>query len=153
MFAIFEGWRRKAGVVTLVTACVLMGWWIRSLTSHDFIVIWELSITSECGEVLFGIRDVRFSKSPSWDTVPYEGAHYGLQSGQQFGVVPYWLIVLPLTLLSAYLLLSKATASMPESRCRHKENLIRSTFSFPPSTLWPLRPPRLGEKQPKRNEG
>ena len=31
----FKGWKRKLGCVTLVTACLLMGMWIRSQRIHD----------------------------------------------------------------------------------------------------------------------
>ena len=39
MHTFFHGWRRKAGVVTLVMACALMGGWIRSYASVDSIFV------------------------------------------------------------------------------------------------------------------
>lgn len=35
MHTFFHGWRRKAGVITLMVACGLMGMWIRSLVCCD----------------------------------------------------------------------------------------------------------------------
>jgi len=33
----FRGWKRKAGCVTLVTACLLMAGWVRSLGNAELI--------------------------------------------------------------------------------------------------------------------
>ena len=37
MFTFFHGWRRKAGVLTLLLACVVMGGWVRSLAITDYL--------------------------------------------------------------------------------------------------------------------
>ena len=37
MFEFFRGWKRKAGVATLVMACTLAAAWVRSLFVTDFV--------------------------------------------------------------------------------------------------------------------
>ena len=49
----FKGWRRKAGVVTLVTACVVAAGWVQSLSRENEIawIVWRRvhSVVSEPG--------------------------------------------------------------------------------------------------------
>lgn len=79
----FRGWRWKLGIVTLVMACVFAVGWVRSLSDPDVLID--------------GVGSTKgFVSMTSFDG--------------DFGIVffiPYWSIVLPLTLLSACLLLSK----------------------------------------------
>ncbi|MDB5343655.1 MAG: hypothetical protein JWP89_2032 [Schlesneria sp.] len=140
MHTFFHGWRRKAGVVTLLMACVLVAMWVRSFHQRDAVIarlsapLYELE--SFCGGILVG----RTAPSPvpihlHWWSFPiYEGDKWDqdwfLQdftvdrqsSGFRYRrgtlnvagethfwllIVPYWSLILPLTLLSAYLILWK----------------------------------------------
>ncbi len=110
----FKGWRRKAGLVTLAMACVLMIGWMRSLAVTDVFSIWIneprqrrlLAIESHYGEI--GWQD--------FGSAPLIGNPSGWSSYANnlrppdplaFNTVPYWSLVLPLTLLSAWLILIK----------------------------------------------
>lgn len=84
----FHGWRRKLGCLTLLLACVFAVGWVRSPFIQDAIHI------------------------------PCDDGDYFCEIGQQrisFIRVPYWSIVIPMTLLSAYLLLSKPWPIKPSS--------------------------------------
>lgn len=106
MLEFFRGWRRKTGVVTLVMALVLMTGWVRSFHFCD--LLWIQSpwgshfVYSECGHFrawVFSGR--RFATICGWVlSQPGEWMHDG-------NSVPYGPIVIPLTLLSAYLILWK----------------------------------------------
>ena len=129
----FKGWRRKAGVVTLVVACAAATGWVRSLRTMDELTIPGNRAThylnSTDGTVGWWMRNddpnVRFSfqtrrsDSNDWAIVleqvhilwKFEWCGFGCgeshRSRLRIWMIPYWSIVLPLTLLSAYLLLSK----------------------------------------------
>ena len=47
----FNGWNRKIGVLTLLLACVLMGWWVRSLRICDDVYFCreQISLVSKSG--------------------------------------------------------------------------------------------------------
>ena len=130
MGTFFHGWRRKTGLVTLLLACLFMGGWMRSVIGNDAIVLGfhreftDLMIISASGHLQFERFTFDFSKesesSFSFDTFPDlfedfpETFHLGWQSGRsamedcwldRFTVL-YWFIVIPLTALSAFLLLS-----------------------------------------------
>jgi hypothetical protein len=134
----FKGWRRNTGVVTLVMACVAMGGWVRSAHVEDDIQILIpifnfLSVDS--GDQTFCIIVGQHSRNDlplaSWETslpsLPmrqyeptYEMSFWGIGvfvvDDMLFfdysGVfAPYWAVVIPLTLLSAFLLLSKPRKS------------------------------------------
>ena len=152
----FHGWRRKAGCVALVMACLLMVVWVRSLfvldkflfsqkqsvhaiSSMDGNCSW-LSVTPFSDVIPSG-----WSLQPRWVPSPltensrrnhncfdwngidihwrwhWDGFNFGAISSETFGTppndtyisrheiwqIPYWFIILPLTLLSAYLILWK----------------------------------------------
>jgi len=133
----FHGWRRKTGVVTLVAAMVFVGGWVRSLTIDEGVSFRTGQFTDlylgSCPDGFIGstgkysdsslpsLNAGWFSKYASDDTddtdiqEPADSQWHGW--GFQFRssgngnfiyvVIPYWSIVLPLTLLSAYLLLGK----------------------------------------------
>jgi hypothetical protein len=137
-------WRRKAGCVTLVMACVFARGWLRSFDNLDFVnVVREgtvlLSLFSgfeNCGGNLFismdgspdsfSTRLVTYRKTDmhsSYDafersvpTAHLWRLHFGgFDLGQSMSLgslqttlqAPYWSIIIPLSLLSGYLLLSK----------------------------------------------
>jgi hypothetical protein len=137
----FKPWRRKIGVVTLVMACVFTAAWVRSQTLRDRISLGKHSVQSYSGGVAW-MQYTRFIQATlSIDTDLVE--HYrndeakidkqlrwwrcGFENYEQeyhiatmgTGVVLvwrvlYWPIVIPLTLLSAFLLLSKPRKSAPK---------------------------------------
>ena len=115
----FDGWRRKAGCVSLVMACALMLAWARSTVVADAMTLGFLSQThvvlSDGGNVLWWNRG-REPLMPYWDSGMVRGKtmkdNYELKTGHLLPVnyawsVPFWAIVWPLTLLSAYLILWK----------------------------------------------
>ena len=107
----FKGWRRKAGLVTLAMACVLAVAWMRSYVIEDRIV---LSTTpGASGQHAPGAANMIASRQGKlW-------LYHWMAAGLEEFAVPYWSLVLPLTLLSAWLILAKprkakaATGSTP----------------------------------------
>lgn len=98
MLNYFRGWKRKAGLVTLVMASAIAVLWLRSYSVDDSYSFGELALISFEGSLCLAKRvhrTVGLSAAADYDPV---------------WITPYWLIVIPLTLLSAHLLLSK---------CRH----------------------------------
>ena len=93
----FRGWRRKAGCVTLVMACVFMAGWIRTLTTYEelsFRVSANLELLIESGVGVFYFGRV----------IEKDAHHFAVL---EYCRLPYWLLVTILTFLSAYLLLGK----------------------------------------------
>ncbi|MDB5346665.1 MAG: hypothetical protein JWP89_5042 [Schlesneria sp.] len=118
MHTFFHGWRRKAGLVTLVMALALTGMWIRS---HD---VW-IAIWFPCGSWHYCL--ISADGNLSWcslNKTDFEqllddcmGGRYGFHGcgictslyrfGHEIPTIPHWFLVIPLTLLSAYLILWK----------------------------------------------
>ena len=163
----FKPWRRKAGCVTLVVACVFMAAWVRSHKIEDLIafsaskrrhtldsssskVIWmawgfgdlesnrELKESGELESVKESLvpkalftKTIRVNDTTStidgqdrnlalWEIHEADAQRtasmYHSESFNDTFVrwsIYYWQIVVPLTLLSAYLLLSKPWKQMP----------------------------------------
>ena len=131
----FKGRRRKVGCVTLVMACVVTAGLIRSNDSHDEVHLVIASnlfeIESFAGrlqfQTIYSLDIDRFANDRFWTVYPYPDAvppvvgspakepwlqyHYAPAYGDGetfvFFRFPYWFLLLPLTMLSAYLLLSK----------------------------------------------
>ncbi len=126
----FKPWRRKIGVVTLVIACAFAAGWVRSDIYADNAYISDFLLMSLRGGLYcfyaneaLPIQTIYFysdSASPLRTTDPLRhsdfrgawnfkcfGFGYGIVDNGGFCRVPYWSIVIPLTLLSAHLLLSK----------------------------------------------
>jgi hypothetical protein len=132
MQTFFHGWRRKAGVVTLVMACVVTGLWVRTLFFADQIcfVMGDRKHYINSGQS--GLCWLSVDRSPvlEWHTVvpaeEFEQLHLNRPLAESlnegfakligWGRNPacryllYWWLVLPLTLLSAYLILWKPQA-------------------------------------------
>ena len=129
MFEYFLGWKRKTGLVTLVTACLCAVAWMRSIFYEDVL---QITIPDRFGGVhAFESSRSVFSWSrvclPPWEPgkVTWDSVRIGhrrqtviLDLFPQFEQalesnpsrqwnVPYWLVVLPVSLVSASLLLSK----------------------------------------------
>ncbi len=163
MYTFFHGWRRKAGVVSLVMACMLTAGWIRSLRmidridlrwADDYSATVSLLSMEGCLGCMNGFQHDReisdrteellthnlVTRFPEWHSYRIDGImsplpetsrfesplakwcwhHLRVGAGREVGVlaggsffrgtdwvVPYWLVVLPLTMLSAYLILWK----------------------------------------------
>lgn len=153
----FTGWRRKAGCIALVMACVLMAGWARSADTFDFVGangrLSRVGIESVCGRIkvirtsplgdpnLFNftsgpVEHLEYVKttadgkhelipalgSPTW-RLDWIGFHTSVGDYPTYSstirmsvlIVPYWAVVLPLTLLSAYLILWKPRKRKAES--------------------------------------
>ena len=103
----FKGWRRKTGCVTLVMACVLAVMWIRNTVASDLFLVGQVSIHFSRGGIVWSIDDVSMWHWGSWEHLPKDWNANGtnLYFGNNMAVVPYRCIVLPLTILSAHLIL------------------------------------------------
>ena len=148
MHEFFQGWRRKAGLATLVMALVLTVAWMRSFVITDDLYL-EFGKATHRVHSLHGClcwimgngqqspMSFQWSSGPPnphsepWDDIGYYKGTWRLAgvtigTGQMqldFGwskvnvvVAPYWSLVLPLTLLSAWLILRKtrkATGGTP----------------------------------------
>lgn len=118
----FHGWRRKAGVVTLGLACAVMGMWVRSLRSFDAAYFMmegrQHAVYSVNASLNWSAwkheRDMELNKLASqampaydwWIVAAMPGGEYDYNEHGRWSI-PNLSIVLPLTLLSAYLLLWK----------------------------------------------
>jgi hypothetical protein len=136
----FRGWRRKAGCVALLMACVFAAAWVRSVYFIDAIggrpsatsIIVLMSVKNRM-QVKFrawqpyfpqpvGLRKIFWdcdksdnktiaSLSPEsiWNSYGpvFDAVQHGPGNRAHILVVPYWNIVFPLTVVSAYLLLRK----------------------------------------------
>ncbi|MEI8021667.1 MAG: hypothetical protein WCH39_25885 [Schlesneria sp.] len=134
MLDFFKGWRRKVGALTLVIACVFAAGWLRSLHSREFIFIeFEIPIGGRINVYSSANQlDILLQRSTGWyldfgkaDPVVTLKALNGvwffdiqkieeeivdgvLQVSPGYEVrIYFYVIVIPLTLLSAYLLLTK----------------------------------------------
>ena len=131
----FKGWRRKIGVVSLVMACVFMGGWVRSFVFGDYFQ-WNCGCCSTNGNLLITPPDLSeiHWEWPEWSVtnvsaaeeestlneMPWKWRFMGFGDGEFsifFGakirviLLPYWSLVIPLTLISAFLLLIKPRKS------------------------------------------
>ena len=135
----FKLWRRKFGVVTLVTACVFMGGWVRSYTTTDILrvctgkkrvdefnsdfsrlawVRWEnyqsipAFYSSEEANELDLFHCYGIPCQSHWCEFKYGSEKYEHGSFTRvMWMIPYWSVIVPLTLISFWLLLSKPNAS------------------------------------------
>ena len=109
----FHDWRRKAGLVTLVMALVFMGLWLRSFAFWDKVRIPSNGFESNNGGVAWSrMYDISGFSLWSWTTSPVAPKHWNdVGNSWKFTEgtwsVPYWVIAIPFTLLSAYLIFSK----------------------------------------------
>jgi hypothetical protein len=136
MWSFFHGWRRKAGVATLVMALAFTGFWIRSRTTVDMIVtppFCEARLLF--GSFHEGIRPgITFEKSDFFLPPSPLPSSLAIRN-QLFGVwftfprdnlwweghprIAHWSVAVPLTLLSAYLLLVPSRKRPPTESQPH----------------------------------
>jgi hypothetical protein len=123
----FRPFRRRMGCVTLVMASMFMAAWARSLTVTDEVEFGRFSVLLCSGAIVVETCDLEFvspyyhahavedfeaqlSKMPSfkwrWRFLGCGKGDYADGPDDAYWFVSYWCIILSLTLLSAYLLLS-----------------------------------------------
>ena len=155
MTDIFQGWRRKIGLTTLLLAIVCMSGWVRSFTTGDFVTFPASKQKTNAG-VLFTLGgllssngmivwDTMYEEStdpndfnvdvgsayPSWGTAPGDKPNLNdpklkwrwrwnglgvcdFDAERTEGVwgstlvVPYWMISIPLTVISVCLILPRS---------------------------------------------
>ena len=105
----FRGWRRKVGVVTLVLACVFTGFWVLSLISSNKLVI-EFSRTNDFAKSI----ELR-SEGGMMQYVESTELYFGDHDNEVLFAHTYWSIVIPLTLVSLWLLLTKPRKANSET--------------------------------------
>jgi hypothetical protein len=138
MLTFFCGWKRKVGVVTLVMVCVLALGWLRSFDISDQLnssLMPNEVFQSACGGVRW-YSDARSifpnpSLASTWSVSTSEwrplseagepvciGFHFDQYEDGSISIgIPYWSLVIPMTAVSAYLLLSKPTTpKQPEQQ-------------------------------------
>ncbi|MDB5345256.1 MAG: hypothetical protein JWP89_3633 [Schlesneria sp.] len=113
----FHSRRRKAGIVMLALACVLMVMWVRSQFYCDLLAFGYVSAVSQCGEISIGGNTGPFAFDLSTgrltDVITYMDVNgkvietYPMRWRHPGPAMPHWLIAGPLGLLSAYLILWK----------------------------------------------
>ena len=120
MREILKGWRRKAGVVTLAMACALMSLWFRSQSRYDMIAF-STTFVGHHGQELESVNGcLTWSRrrQTMTDTFEYDsgllsptsgavGFGDGIEDAGQSWFVPYLAVAVPMTLLSAFLILWK----------------------------------------------
>ena len=137
----FKPWRRKFGVLTLVIACALMAGWVRSQSILDLVFIRNslIIVSGDSGITIANHVRLNFSApgilnagSVDYDPSSNKELFIDVMSTRRYRMtdlefksfaVPYWAIVVPLTLPSAWMLLSKprspvakkSVATIPES--------------------------------------
>jgi hypothetical protein len=121
----FHGWQRKLGVVTLLLACVLMGAWLRCRSLDEVVyfvvsdrqhriyavdnrIIW---LTTPDPNLLLDLRcgaggDSEYEDLQYIDKVWHNSEVITKLSFSRWNI-PIWSLVLPPTVLSAYLILWK----------------------------------------------
>jgi len=135
MLSFFHGWRRKAACVTLVAALVFTFWWVRSCSICDVIYLREknqflntylfeiatffdseqVNIVASDGSSIHWLRRLdRNPQSAFYETFPAGGdvlehmtPQANVSNAVLFVQIPYSAIVVPLSLLSVWLMLSK----------------------------------------------
>jgi hypothetical protein len=139
----FRGWRRKAGCVMLAMACLLTAAWIRSFALHDVVAIplWNsyTYVVSVNGDFAVELTyPVPAGADPFWmtmrqdsdatifeflqDNIVWKWRGAGLAISKTSPghttdyIVHYAWLTLPLTLLSAYLILWKPKPRVPKVR-------------------------------------
>ena len=113
----FRPLRRKIGVVTLELACLFMAGWTRSYSVADMIIGEEAGFIFESvsGRIEWGEFYAEVDKELiEWRTVDVRKIppeYYGPDYHNYAQEISYPLIVIPLTAISAFLLLSKPKTS------------------------------------------
>jgi hypothetical protein len=163
MREIFHGWRRKAGVVTLLIACAVFGLWMRSIYTGDIVSlpIGQSRFVSLCSSNqcvvwgrhrLLGFDEVYFRYYSTfrpkdwpnsttdlvwhWRCGDFGSARYKYDE-IEYVIFPHWSVVLPLTVLSAYLILWRPQKGVPPGRdLDRRHGLAEDSKIVAPNTLF-----------------
>jgi hypothetical protein len=119
-----RGWLRKAGCVTLVMACALACLWTRSIFVFDAIHFGvgtqQQCVISSDGMInwySFAVSQVvgfQVESASRDDALYYWLAIYAVRPKSEAKLaIAYWLLAIPLTLLSSYLLLVPSRKRSP----------------------------------------
>ena len=133
----FRGWRRMVGVITLVMACLFVAGWLRSWESADELefrcdnhtLIWFVSCYDwmGCG-IISRWTETPFhnSRRTRWTSASrsagngdaFQGLDFYLEGrvSHPYLVLPYSVVVVPLTLAALWLLLYKPHKSTQSTR-------------------------------------
>jgi hypothetical protein len=140
MFDYFRGWKRKTGLLALVLSSVFAAGWVRSRLIMDHFCYRTSASTyqelfSVAGQIWWtGTIESRGKLDCKWyssnqntnilicrpEDILWRRKFFEFEFGEfpdpnignaTYCIAPYWSIVIPLTLLSAYLLLSKPRVS------------------------------------------
>jgi hypothetical protein len=112
MHTFFHGWRRKTGCVVLVVAIALTGCYVRSLRTVDAFAV----VVANRQQLIFSTHGqiVWLTWSPEMPQLPTNWSSYDIDFEDDDTApddsdwsVSHWLVIAPLTLLSAYLILWK----------------------------------------------
>jgi hypothetical protein len=90
MHTFFHGWRRKAGCIALLMTCVTAAGWARSYLTHDSM---KFRSNRQLYEIASVDGEIHLRQDIDWQS--------------RLLIVPYSLQTIPMTLLSAYLILWK----------------------------------------------
>ncbi len=132
MCGFFKCHWRTAGCLTLVTACLLMGIWMRSTYRFDFIAMSLMGqrheIGSLRGQILWAVSDApdaRATYENLGDTDRWELDSLVLlcsiarnRANFRHWIIDYRVAILPLTLLSGYLILWKSRPTPKTADCQ-----------------------------------
>ena len=117
----FNGWRRKAGLVTLAMALAVVGMWVRSSLVYDQCtwadsnhknVVYSLNgefgwlrwSTSRSQRLSFSSVPIDTEDESKWRLI--HDMIRGMHDAREW-MCAYWCLAIPLTLLSAWLILIK----------------------------------------------
>lgn len=132
MWSYFKPLRRKIGVVTLVVACVFMAGWVRSQFAYDTVYnvidgnTFLISCPTGFGGGTLGVQLPASSPKFQWltstdsETLKCKGhlatpfAFRHVQEKSVVVIIRYYTIVIPLTALSSWLLLSRPRTRRPK---------------------------------------
>lgn len=103
----FKPWRRKIGCVTLLLACAFTAAWVRCAFAPQMIQFSIKSLDSDF--IILSYRGILFGKTRDIKT---GGITTGV-SGVRVGEISFWYVIVPLTILSAFLLLRKPRPAKP----------------------------------------
>ena len=137
----FTGWRRKISLIMLAMASMFMAGWVRSFTYCDHVLFASRGRTEQTlalldGLIIWGADDDvsdPLSSYPEWETdsslfiremffnrfkIDWQwyglgscNHHYNDGSLAKIWLIPCWFFISPLTVVSAFLLLSKPRKS------------------------------------------
>lgn len=124
----FKPLRRKVGVLTLIVACALTAVWLRSGTKLDLLFIPRICVVASANGRISISSDVRIRSQNRASSFEGTFHSYSFLSRMKFWsldatssrlmspkpLITYSTIVFPLSLASAWLLLSKPRASQPK---------------------------------------